>query len=229
MAYAIGNRTLARVGYQRTRQAASDWETQRARKRTADSWLKPALPTLPRVRMGCSSSMSVIRRIRGWLSRHDTIEFATGICKSGDVLFVACRSFGVELIDVSDPTSPRHLSTVRTGEAQSVVERNGYLYAGVWASSEVVTVDVRNPWTPRITSRTPLDGYGDGVDVRGNYLYAATGHHSRQPAANQAWRPWIRAWTWIGGAGHRGSLLTKVGYAREVPRRRTTSAMTCGA
>ncbi len=113
-------------------------------------------------------------------SRHDTIEFATGICKSGSVLFVACRQFGVELVDVSDPISPLHLSTVRTGEAQSVVEQNGYLYVGVWASSEVVTVDIRNPWKPRITSRTEIDGYGDGVDVGGNYLYAATGHHSRR-------------------------------------------------
>ena len=114
------------------------------------------------------------------VSRYDTIEFATGICKSGDVLFVACRQYGVELIDVSDRTSPRHLSTTRTGEAQSVIERNGILYVGVWAASEVVAVDVRNPWKPRITSRTPLDGYGDGIDVRGDYLYAATGHHSRQ-------------------------------------------------
>lgn len=113
-------------------------------------------------------------------SRHDTIEFATGVCKSGNVLFVACRSFGVELIDVSDPKAPRHLSLVRTGEAQSVVERNGYLYAGVWAASQVVTVDVRNPWKPEITSRAPLDGYGDGVDVAGEYLFAATGHHSSQ-------------------------------------------------
>jgi hypothetical protein len=113
------------------------------------------------------------------VSHYDTIEFATGVCKSGDVLFVACRQFGVELIDVSDPASPQHLSTVRTGEAQSVVVRNGYLYTGVWASSELVTVDVRDPWQPRITSRVPLDGFGDGVDVKGDYLYAATGHHSR--------------------------------------------------
>ncbi|MGY8770307.1 MAG: hypothetical protein ACKVH8_17965 [Pirellulales bacterium] len=118
------------------------------------------------------------------VSRYDSIEFATGICKSGNVLFVACRSFGVELIDVADPAAPRHLSTVRTGEAQSVVERDGYLYAGVWASSEIVTVDVHNPWKPEITSRVPLDGFGDGVDVQGDYLYAATGHHSRlQPRA----------------------------------------------
>ena len=27
------------------------------------------------------------------IGRHDTIEFATGICKSGDVLFAACRTF----------------------------------------------------------------------------------------------------------------------------------------
>ncbi len=114
------------------------------------------------------------------VSRYDTVEFATGICKSGNVLFVACRSFGVELIDVSDPKLPRHLSTVRTGEAQSVVERNGFLYAGVWGTLEVVTVDVRNPWKPRIVSRTPLDGYADGVDIRGNFLYVATGHHSRE-------------------------------------------------
>ena len=111
---------------------------------------------------------------------YDTIEFATGIWKSGDVLFVACRTFGVELIDVSDPAKPRHLSIARTGEAQSVVCRDGYLYAGVWAASEVVTVDVRNPWAPKIVSRTQLDGFGDGVDVAGNYLYVATGHHSRQ-------------------------------------------------
>ncbi len=114
------------------------------------------------------------------ISRHDTIEFATGICKSGNVLFVACRSFGVELIDVSDPSHPKHLSIARTGEAQSVVEQNGFLYAGVWATSEVVTVDVRNPWQPQIVSRTPLDGFGDGVDVDGTWLYAATGHHSRK-------------------------------------------------
>ncbi len=114
------------------------------------------------------------------LAHYDTIEFATGVAVSGDVLFVACRNYGVELIDVSKPDRPSHLSTVRTGEAQSVVARNGLLYVGVWAQSEVVVVDVRNPWQPAVVSRTALDGYGDGVDVNGDYLYVATGHHSRE-------------------------------------------------
>ncbi|MDF1861639.1 MAG: hypothetical protein P1U87_15590, partial [Verrucomicrobiales bacterium] len=119
------------------------------------------------------------------LFHYDTIEFATGLALSGDILFVACRHYGVELVDVSNPAAPQHLSTIRTGEAQSVVARNGYLYAGVWGSSEVVTVDYRDPKHPRIASRAPLDGFGDGVDVQGDVLYVATGHHSKeQPRKN---------------------------------------------
>ena len=112
------------------------------------------------------------------LCHYDTIELATGIALSGDVAFVACRTAGVELVDVSDPRQPVHLSTVRTGEAQSVVARNGFLYAGVWGSRELVICDVRDPYRPAVISKTPLDGYGDGVAVRGKYCFVATGHHA---------------------------------------------------
>lgn len=114
------------------------------------------------------------------LHHYDTVEFATGIALAGDVLFVACRNFGVELIDVSAPENPLHLSTVRTGEAQSITVRNGMAYAGVWASSEVVVIDARDPRRPAIVDRVELDGFGDGVDVAGDFLFAATGHHSRE-------------------------------------------------
>jgi hypothetical protein len=113
------------------------------------------------------------------LSHYDTIELATGIEVSGSVAYVACRTYGVELIDVRSPAKPRHLSTVRTGEAQSCVVRDGILYVGVWHSRELVICDVRNPWQPTVMSRSPLDGYGDGLTLRGNYCYAATGHHAR--------------------------------------------------
>ncbi|MCB1225196.1 MAG: hypothetical protein KDK99_05230 [Verrucomicrobiales bacterium] len=119
------------------------------------------------------------------LNHYDSIELATGLALAGDVLFVACRQYGVEFVDVSDPRQPRHLSTVLTGEAQSVTYHDGYLYAGVWASSEIVTVDARDARAPKIVSKTPLDGYGDGVEVRDGILYAATGHHSRLPHAEE--------------------------------------------
>ncbi len=74
---------------------------------------------------------------------------------------------------------PVHLSTVCTGEAQSVVARNGVLYADVWGSRELVICDVSDPYRPAVISKTPLDQYGDGVALRGNYCFVATGHHAR--------------------------------------------------
>jgi len=113
------------------------------------------------------------------LCHYDPIEVATGVDVSGDILFVACRGHGVELIDVRNPAEPRHLGIARTGEAQSVVVKNGYAYTGVWGSKQLVVVDVSNPRRPRITSKCPLDGNGDGVAVRGKYVFIATGHHSK--------------------------------------------------
>ncbi|OHD47351.1 MAG: hypothetical protein A2096_15590 [Spirochaetes bacterium GWF1_41_5] len=86
----------------------------------------------------------------------------------------------MELVDVSDPGKPRHLSTVRTGEAQSCVVRDCILYVGVWFTSELVICDVSNPRRPVIISKMPLDGFGDGVFVQGKYCFAATGSHSRK-------------------------------------------------
>ena len=57
------------------------------------------------------------------------------------------------------------------------------LYAGVWGSRELVICDVRDPYRPAVISRSPLDGNGDGVTVRGKYCFVATGHHAR------GWRP----------------------------------------
>lgn len=119
------------------------------------------------------------------LSHYNSVELATGLALAGDVLFVAQRQYGVEQVDVSDPRNPRHLSTVRTGEAQSIAYHEGHLYVGVWAASEVVVVDMHDARAPRVVSRTPLDGYGDGVDVRDGVLYVATGHHSRAPHARE--------------------------------------------
>ncbi len=124
------------------------------------------------------------------LNHYDTIELATGLAISGNVAYVACRQCGVELIDITDPKHPAHLSTIRVGEAQSVTARSGYLYAGVWGTRELVICDVRNPRRPVRVGKADLDGFGDGVAVRGSLCYVATGHHAMipgngRPAPNQ--------------------------------------------
>lgn len=112
------------------------------------------------------------------ITHYDTIELATGLALSGDIAFIACRHAGVELIDIANPKQPRHLSTLRVGEAQSLAADAEYMYIGVWATRELVIADVRDPRKPKEVSRTPMDGYGDGVAIRGNIAFAATGHHS---------------------------------------------------
>jgi hypothetical protein len=117
------------------------------------------------------------------LSHYDTIELATGLALSGQVAFIACRQCGVELIDISDPKRARHLSTIRVGEAQSVAARDGYLYAGVWGTRELVVCDARDPRHPVRAGRADLDGFGDGVALQGRLCFVATGHHSRNPGS----------------------------------------------
>lgn len=113
------------------------------------------------------------------LSHYDTIGMSTGIAVSGNLAMIACTHSGVELVDVSNPRKPVHLSKVMTGEAQSVIARDGILYVGVWAARQLVICDIRQPRQPTILATASLDGYGDGVDVRGRFCYITTGHHSK--------------------------------------------------
>ncbi len=99
-------------------------------------------------------------------ARYDTIEFATGIDVEDDFAFIACRWFGVEIVDVSDVKNPKHVSIMRVGEAQSCEVSDGYLYAGAWAERRVAICDVRNPAAPKQVATVRLDGRGDGVCVR---------------------------------------------------------------
>ncbi len=129
------------------------------------------------------------------VAHYDTAELATGIAVAGEIAAVANRFAGVELLDVSQPAFPRHLATVRVGEAQSVAFHGSWLYAGVWSEKAVAVIDVQDPARPRVVRTIPLQGNGDGLDIRGGLLAAATGHHARSQGRP---RPGDAAW----GRGH---------------------------
>ena len=115
------------------------------------------------------------------ISHYDTVEMATGVWISGNLGFIAERCYGVEIIDVSDPRRVRHVSTLKTGEAQSCWTRDNRLYIGDWAPKKLLVADVSQPRTPVMLAEAPLDGYGDGGCLQGKYCFAATAHHSRAP------------------------------------------------
>ena len=111
-------------------------------------------------------------------SRFDTCELATGVDIAGDVCFCGQRQNGVEFIDVSNPDEPRHIAMRKTDESQSVFYRDGWLFSGEWGSGKVTVFDAHDMKAIREVTTVDLYGYGDGIWVDGNYLYAARGHHS---------------------------------------------------
>ena len=115
----------------------------------------------------------------------DTAELATGVEISGNLLCVAQRHYGVQFFDISDPEHPRELNCYRTDEAQSVCCRGNLLAVGNWGRGNVLLLDISDTAAPKELSRILLDGYGDGVSIRGNYLYASTGHHARRGSAGE--------------------------------------------
>ena len=117
------------------------------------------------------------------LCHYDCIELATGVEVQGDLLFIAQRQYGVEIVNIADPRNPVYVSKIKTGEAQSVDVRGDTIYAGDWGVSKLTTIDISDPYKPEIVASHDLDGYGDGVCVAGEYLYASTGHHSRHMGA----------------------------------------------
>jgi len=113
-------------------------------------------------------------------SHYDTVELATGVFINGDYCAVTCRHLGVEIINVKDINHPVHICNVLAGEAQSVFIDGNYMYVGCWVQREIMIFDISNPYTPVHCSTCELDGYGDGIFIKENLLYAATGHHSRR-------------------------------------------------
>jgi len=112
-------------------------------------------------------------------SRFDSVEFATGIDVAGTVAFLSERINGVEVVDVSDPDNPEHVCIRKTRESQSNIYRDGYLYSGEWAAGQVTVFDAHDLSDFHIIRKLELGGFGDGVCIDGNYLYASTGHDAR--------------------------------------------------
>ena len=113
------------------------------------------------------------------LIRHvDTLELATGVCAAHGLCLVANRHMGVEIWDAADPARPRYLASFCAGEAQSVCVDGSYAYVGDWMNRRVFIVSVADPRRPRTVAAFPVDGYADGVFVRGGLCLVASGHHS---------------------------------------------------
>ena len=113
------------------------------------------------------------------LTRFDTTELATGLAVSGTYVFVTERIYGTEILDCSNPGKPRHVGFIRGGEIQSAAVRDNLLFGGAWGDCSVLAWNILDVTHPERLSSFRLNGFGDGVALSGNLLYAVTGMHAR--------------------------------------------------
>lgn len=116
------------------------------------------------------------------ITRYDGIELSTGIDMAGDCIFVGERQTGVEFVDARNIRKPQHIRVIKTPESQTVFYQNGYLYSGEWAAGQVSVFNAKDLGNIQQVATIKLKGYGDGLWVYGNRLYASTGHHHRNDA-----------------------------------------------
>lgn len=111
------------------------------------------------------------------IRRYDTVELATGVAVRGNRVYVAQRLYGVETLELREGGELVHRGLFRTDEAQSVAAFEGGCVVGDWASGKITLLAERRDGGLRRLGHGRLDGYGDGVAMVGNLVYAATGHH----------------------------------------------------
>ena len=153
--------------------------------RSAGAWLIDATtPTAPRI-----------------LSHFETVEQATGIDIAGNLMAIGQRTTGVEFVDITDREHPEHIRMVKTQESQSCRYKDGILYSGDWHSGKVNAIDVTDISRASIVGAAEMQGYGDGFDIDGHFIFASTGHHRLLNGktaldVNYGWGHGLEIWDW---------------------------------
>lgn len=129
------------------------------------------------------------------VAHYDSVELATGLHISGKIGAITNRIYGIELVDISNPKRPKHISSTLTDEAQSLFIHKNYVFVGDWVARKLIILDISQPNHPKKVSDVQLDGYGDGIFIQGDLCFVATGHHGAGLVEKVPTDP---AW----GAGH---------------------------
>jgi hypothetical protein len=89
--------------------------------------------------------------------------------------FLATGTTGFQIVDISDPTAPQQVGSLRFEVAVVDVEvAHGYAFLAV-SQQGFVIADVRDPTHPRVVSRDNMFGTVKAVEVDGRYAYVCEG------------------------------------------------------
>ncbi len=101
-----------------------------------------------------------------------TSTFARDVYVSGKYAYFADDNEGLKIADISNPTSPRVISSLDTGGASDVYVSGKYAYLADY-SSGLIIIDVSNPIAPVTVGTYAANAFA--VHVVGKYAYLANG------------------------------------------------------
>ena len=93
---------------------------------------------------------------------------------SGNYVYVAHGRHGLLIIDISDPSNPKIVEYLNTGDTRGVYISGNYAYVADYRYGLVI-VNISNPSRPILVRRWMMYTDGRKVDVSGNYAYVAAG------------------------------------------------------
>jgi hypothetical protein len=99
-------------------------------------------------------------------------EGISDIALAGSRAYLADNSYGLRVVDVTDPTKPATLAVDRGGRAVSVEVQGTYAYVG---GAGLRVVDVSNPTAPRAVATLAAGSSVASLALAGSSLYAAAG------------------------------------------------------
>jgi hypothetical protein len=109
----------------------------------------------------------------GLAGSYDTPGLAIGVCIDGDYAYIADENSGLQVIDISDPTSPLSAGSFNTsGYAQGVAIAGDHAYVADGAYGLQV-IDISNPTVPLLAGSCDTPGGAFAVALSGDYAYVA--------------------------------------------------------
>ena len=109
-----------------------------------------------------------------WIGQLETDLPAWDIVVEEGLAYLAVRSGGVVVVDVSDPEHPVQIGgTGGTANADKLVKAGPYLFVADGSGRAVHVLDVSDPTAPYAVTQVPTGIYPKGLAVAGDYLYVA--------------------------------------------------------
>ncbi|MBF0245035.1 MAG: hypothetical protein HQL31_07155, partial [Planctomycetes bacterium] len=103
-----------------------------------------------------------------------SVPYVQGVAISGQYAYIVGDQFGLQIIDISDPTQPSMVGAYETAgdDAFSVTINGNYAYVGDGGDGLQI-IDITDPAHPTLAGSYDTSGFSYGVAINGNYAYVA--------------------------------------------------------